>query len=179
MRAQHALTQRFTAEFSLRPYLQHHRDATLRHLRAWAQDDNAHVRRAAKTCGVNDVIDDLRPFDPWQPPGSDALARELAARHDQAGFVRAAPFLGLRIPASLATPRVPLGLIEAVKARNPDALYVCDPVIGDDDTIQRTLERAIYHSSFGSASFIDVRGRTLMPGLIDCHWHATLVSVTL
>ncbi|MDI4635425.1 PAS domain-containing protein [Pelomonas sp. V22] len=31
-------------------------------------------------------------------------------------------------------------------------------VIGDYDTIQRTLERAVQHSSFSSASFIDLRG---------------------
>lgn len=34
-------------------------------------------------------------------------------------------------------------------------------VIGDDDTIQRTLERAIYRTSFAQASFNDLRGRTL------------------
>lgn len=34
-------------------------------------------------------------------------------------------------------------------------------VIGDDDTIQRTLEKAIYHSSFESAAFIDLQGRRL------------------
>lgn len=59
MRAQHALTQRFTAEFSLRPYLIHHREATLKHLRTWAQDDNAHVRRAAS--------EGTRPRLPWAP----------------------------------------------------------------------------------------------------------------
>lgn len=59
MRAQHALTQRFTAEFSLRPYLLHHREATLKHLRAWAQDNNAHVRRAAS--------EGTRPRLPWAP----------------------------------------------------------------------------------------------------------------
>jgi len=32
-------------------------------------------------------------------------------------------------------------------------------VIGDDDTIARTLERALYHSSFESAAFIDLKGR--------------------
>lgn len=32
-------------------------------------------------------------------------------------------------------------------------------VIGDDDTIARTLERAISHSSFASAAFIDLKGR--------------------
>ena len=31
-------------------------------------------------------------------------------------------------------------------------------VIGDYDTIRRTLERAVYHSTFSSASFIDVKG---------------------
>ena len=34
-------------------------------------------------------------------------------------------------------------------------------VIGDDDTIARTLERAIYHSSFDSAAFIDLKGRKI------------------
>ena len=46
LHAQHALTQRFTAEFSLRPFLQQHTQATLAHLALWAGDDNAHVRRA-------------------------------------------------------------------------------------------------------------------------------------
>lgn len=32
-------------------------------------------------------------------------------------------------------------------------------VIGDDDTIARTLERAIFHSRFESAAFIDLKGR--------------------
>lgn len=59
MRAQHALTQRFTAEFSLRPYLIHHREATLKHLHVWAQEDNAHVRRAAS--------EGTRPRLPWAP----------------------------------------------------------------------------------------------------------------
>ena len=59
MRAQHALTQRFTAEFSLRPYLLHQREATLKHLHAWAQDNNAHVRRAAS--------EGTRPRLPWAP----------------------------------------------------------------------------------------------------------------
>ncbi|MDP4924044.1 MAG: DNA alkylation repair protein [Limnohabitans sp.] len=36
LHAQHALTQRFTAEFSLRPFLQQHPDATLAHLALWA-----------------------------------------------------------------------------------------------------------------------------------------------
>ncbi|WP_298214208.1 DNA alkylation repair protein [Acidovorax sp.] len=59
MAAQHALTQRFTAEFCIRPYLLHHQEATLAQLRGWAQDDNAHVRRL--------VSEGTRPRLPWAP----------------------------------------------------------------------------------------------------------------
>lgn len=59
MAAQHALTQRFTAEFCIRPYLLHHQGATLARLREWAQDDNAHVRRL--------VSEGTRPRLPWAP----------------------------------------------------------------------------------------------------------------
>jgi 3-methyladenine DNA glycosylase AlkC len=57
MQAQHALTQRFTAEFSLRPFLQTHTQATLAHLTQWASDPSAHVRRA--------VSEATRPRLPW------------------------------------------------------------------------------------------------------------------
>jgi 3-methyladenine DNA glycosylase AlkC len=57
MQAQHALTQRFTAEFSLRPFLQAHTQATLAHLTQWASDPSAHVRRA--------VSEATRPRLPW------------------------------------------------------------------------------------------------------------------
>lgn len=57
MAAQHALTQRFTAEFGIRPYLLHHQHATLARLRDWAHDDNAHVRRL--------VSEGTRPRLPW------------------------------------------------------------------------------------------------------------------
>ncbi len=57
LHAQHALTQRFTAEFSLRPFLQQHTQATLARLAQWAQDDSAHVRRA--------VSEATRPRLPW------------------------------------------------------------------------------------------------------------------
>lgn len=59
MAAQHALTQRFTAEFCIRPYLLHHQHATLARLRDWAQDGNAHVRRL--------VSEGTRPRLPWAP----------------------------------------------------------------------------------------------------------------
>lgn len=45
MRAQHELTRRFSAESSIRAYLARDPERTLRHLRRWARDPNAHVRR--------------------------------------------------------------------------------------------------------------------------------------
>lgn len=41
-------TQRFTAEFSIRPSLEQHPDATLRQLTAWAADPSPHVRRSVR-----------------------------------------------------------------------------------------------------------------------------------
>lgn len=57
MQAQHALTQRFTAEFSIRPFLQQHQDATLERLAEWTQDASEHVRRLAS--------EGTRPRLPW------------------------------------------------------------------------------------------------------------------
>ncbi|MBA3595621.1 MAG: DNA alkylation repair protein [Pseudomonadota bacterium] len=57
MRAQHALTQRFTAEFSIRAFLQHHEAATLARFRQWASDPSEHVRRL--------VSEGSRPRLPW------------------------------------------------------------------------------------------------------------------
>lgn len=59
MRVLHALTQRFTAEFAIRPFLEHHRDATLAQLAAWSADPSDHVRRL--------VSEGTRPRLPWAP----------------------------------------------------------------------------------------------------------------
>jgi 3-methyladenine DNA glycosylase AlkC len=57
MRAQYELTQRFTAEFSIRPFLIHHPQRTLKRLREWSADPNVHVRRL--------VSEGTRPRLPW------------------------------------------------------------------------------------------------------------------
>lgn len=87
MAAQHALTQRFTAEFCIRPYLLHRQGDTLARLRDWAQDDNAHVRRL--------VSEGTRPRLPWAPrlPAFQAnpqLALPLlgALKDDPSSYVR-------------------------------------------------------------------------------------------
>lgn len=45
MRAQYELTRRFTAEFSIRPFLIHDFDRTLNQLTQWLDDPDPHVRR--------------------------------------------------------------------------------------------------------------------------------------
>ncbi len=57
--AQYQLTQRFTAEFSIRAFLERYPEETLARLRLWARDPNVHVRRL--------VSEGTRPRLPWAP----------------------------------------------------------------------------------------------------------------
>ena len=57
MELQYELTQRFTAEFSIRHYLIQHREETLHRLKQWASDPSEHVRRL--------VSEGTRPLLPW------------------------------------------------------------------------------------------------------------------
>jgi len=57
MQAQYELTQRFSAEFSIRPFIERYPKATLERLRVWTKDSNAHVRRL--------VSEGTRPRLPW------------------------------------------------------------------------------------------------------------------
>lgn len=59
LQLQYELTKRFTAEWSIRPYLERYPERTLDRLRAWAKDSNVHVRRL--------VSEGTRPRLPWAP----------------------------------------------------------------------------------------------------------------
>ena len=59
MRAQYELTQRFSAEFSIRPYIEKYPHATLARLEKWTGDSSAQVRRL--------VSEGTRPRLPWAP----------------------------------------------------------------------------------------------------------------
>jgi 3-methyladenine DNA glycosylase AlkC len=85
--AQHALTRRFTAEWSIRPFLEREPARTLAALRAWARDPSPHVRRL--------VSEGTRPRLPWAPrlrtfgrdPGPALELLELL-RDDPSEYVR-------------------------------------------------------------------------------------------
>jgi 3-methyladenine DNA glycosylase AlkC len=57
MRANYELTRRFSAEFSIRPFLTKYPDQSLKLLKSWTKDPNAHVRRL--------VSEGTRPRLPW------------------------------------------------------------------------------------------------------------------
>jgi 3-methyladenine DNA glycosylase AlkC len=57
LRALHAITQRFTAEFAIRPFIVQHPDLVFRTLGGWVNDPSAHVRRL--------VSEGSRPRLPW------------------------------------------------------------------------------------------------------------------
>ena len=57
MLAQYELTKLFTAEFSIRPFIEKHEARTLNQLREWTDDPNEHIRRL--------VSEGTRPRLPW------------------------------------------------------------------------------------------------------------------
>ncbi|MBL9189723.1 MAG: hypothetical protein JNK23_19735 [Opitutaceae bacterium] len=59
MRAQHEITRRFSAEFSIRPFLIRWPERTLARLREWTRDADPHVRRLCS--------EGTRPRLPWAP----------------------------------------------------------------------------------------------------------------
>jgi 3-methyladenine DNA glycosylase AlkC len=87
MRAHHVITQRFTAEFAIRPFLERHPQATLERLAQWATDPSEHVRRL--------VSEGTRPRLPWaarltafQADPAPVLALLELLRDDPSLYVR-------------------------------------------------------------------------------------------
>jgi 3-methyladenine DNA glycosylase AlkC len=85
--AQHALTQRFTAEWCVRPYIERHFDLTYARLTTWTADRSAHVRRL--------VSEGTRPRLPWasrlrrfQEDPTPALALLERLKDDSSVYVR-------------------------------------------------------------------------------------------
>lgn len=83
----HAITQRFTAEFAIRPFILAHGDAVFRTLHRWVHDPSAHVRRL--------VSEGSRPRLPWGlqlrqliADPSPTLPLLLALQDDDSAYVR-------------------------------------------------------------------------------------------
>ena len=85
--ALHALTQRFSCEFAIRPFLARYPDEMFALLSTWVKDDSPHVRRL--------VSEGTRPYLPWAvrlPPTATDPARTLpllkTLRNDPSRYVR-------------------------------------------------------------------------------------------
>ena len=87
LQALHALTQRFTAEFAIRPFIVKHPDLAFNTLQHWVHDDSSHVRRL--------VSEGSRPRLPWGlqlksliVDPSPTLPLLLALQDDASDYVR-------------------------------------------------------------------------------------------
>ncbi len=87
MELQHALTRRFTAEFSIRAFIEAHPEHTFARLHEWTRDPSPHVRRL--------VSEGTRPRLPWAPrlravqaDPAPVLPLLEALRDDPAEYVR-------------------------------------------------------------------------------------------
>jgi 3-methyladenine DNA glycosylase AlkC len=87
LQALHAITQRFTAEFAIRPFIVNHPGVVWPTLQRWCSDDSAHVRRL--------VSEGSRPRLPWGlqlkslvADPSPTLPLLLALQDDPSDYVR-------------------------------------------------------------------------------------------
>ncbi len=87
LKALHAITQRFTAEFAIRPFIVAHGELVFRTLHRWVNDPSAHVRRL--------VSEGSRPRLPWGlqlkrlvADPSPTLPLLLALQDDSSAYVR-------------------------------------------------------------------------------------------
>ena len=156
MQFQYQLTQRFTAEFSIRPYLQRYPEASLERLHSWVEDPSAHVRRL--------VSEGTRTRLPWagrlpqfQRDPQPVLALLERLRDDPSLYVR----------------RSVANNLNDISKDNPDAaLAVCERWMQDASDqrrwivehalrvqIKRGDARALAVLGFGGPQRLDVAGR--------------------
>jgi len=87
MRAQHRLTQVFTCEFSIRPFLEQHTEATLERLHEWTKDPDEHVRRLVSE-GTRSRLPWASRLRDFQQDPTPVLALLEKLKDDPALYVR-------------------------------------------------------------------------------------------
>jgi imidazolonepropionase-like amidohydrolase len=82
--------------------------------------------------------------------------------------------------AATAAPKVAVTLFKNVRIFDGKAEKLSDPsnVLVRGNIIERVSSASIEPPADANVTVIDGGGRTLMPGLIDVHWHAMLIRVT-
>lgn len=160
MRALHALTQRFTGEFAIRPYLEHHQQATLERLHEWTRDPSDHVRRL--------VSEGTRPRLPWAPrlrafqqDPTPVLALLEKLRDDPALYVRRSVAnnlndIGKDHPAALVQTAS-----EWLKDASPDRRWVVQHALRS--AVKRGDQAALKTLGYGAASTLEVTAHAITP----------------
>jgi 3-methyladenine DNA glycosylase AlkC len=160
MRALHALTQRFTGEFAIRPFLEHHQAATLERLHDWTRDPSDHVRRL--------VSEGTRPRLPWAPrlrafqqDPTPVLALLEKLRDDPALYVRRSVAnnlndIGKDHPGTLVqTAR------EWLKDASPERQWVVQHALRS--AVKRGDPAALKALGYGAASTLEVTTHAITP----------------
>src|SRR5215470_4273741 len=100
-------------------------------------------------------------------------------------FVAAIPFVGLRLSSAVSAQGAVSAeqtgtLFENVRIFDgkSDALSVTMNVLVRGNTIEKISEARIFIEGQANTKVVAGGGRTLMPGLIDMHWHTMLVRPT-
>lgn len=160
MEALYELTQRFTAEFSIRAFLEHQQQLTLTRLRQWATDENAHVRRL--------VSEGTRPRLPWasrlrafQKDPSPVLELLELLKDDPELYVRRSVANNLNdigkdhpgILVDVAT----RWLVDASEERR----WIVNHALRS--AIKRTESGALATLGFGSAANVSIRNASISP----------------
>src|SRR5262249_57955502 len=82
--------------------------------------------------------------------------------------------------AATSAPKVAVTLFKNVRIFDGKAEKLTDPsnVMVRGNIIERVSRETIQSPADANVTVIDGGGRTLMPGLIDVHWHAMLIRST-
>lgn len=160
MRAQHALTQRFTAEFSIRPFIEKYPERTLAQLHAWTRDPSPHVRRL--------VSEGTRPRLPWAPR-LRALQRDPHPALELLELLKDDPALYVR--RSVANHLNDIGkdhpeLLAAtarrwLKGAGPERAWIVRHALRS--AVKRGEAGALAVSGYGAKAEVTVRGKTITP----------------
>jgi len=115
------------------------------------------------------------------PSGSDAGgAATGAATTTPHATVSSPPASPDAAGAATAAPKVAVTLFKNVRIFDGKAEKLTDPsnVMVRGNIIERVSSATIQPPADANVTVIDGGGRTLMPGLIDAHWHAMLIRPT-
>ena len=115
------------------------------------------------------------------PSGSDAGgAATGAATTAPPATVSSAPASPGAASTATAAPKVAVTLFKNVRIFDGKAEKLTDPsnVMVRGNIIERVASETIQSPADANVTVIDGGGRTLMPGLIDVHWHAMLIRST-